>query len=271
MLPIDHVTVAGIDLPRMRAALSAVGIETIYGGVHRDGATEMALVSFADGSYLELIAPHPRAAQEIVHSHPWSRFLTGDAGPCAWAVCTPDLDAEIRRLQSAGIAVSAPIANGRQRPDGVQLEWRTAACGSEPMGSFFPFLIEDITPRELRAFPGGMPENREYRGIARVVLAVRDLDAAMARFHEAYGLNCTFRQVDRAFGANFAVPDEAPVILAQPLDSHSWLADRLERFGEAPCAVLLQTGGTPRQPFPPVIRWFDAGIRGWRLGVLGER
>jgi hypothetical protein len=57
MLPLDHVTVAGDDLRRMQAALAAIGIATVYGGAHRDGATEMALVSFPDGSYLELIAP----------------------------------------------------------------------------------------------------------------------------------------------------------------------------------------------------------------------
>jgi hypothetical protein len=50
MLPIDHVTVAGADLRRMQAALVDLGIETVYGGAHHDGVTEMALVSFPDGS-----------------------------------------------------------------------------------------------------------------------------------------------------------------------------------------------------------------------------
>ena len=116
MLAIDHVTVAGVELRRMRDTLRAVGIDAVYGGPHRDGVTEMALVSFSDGSYLELIAPLPHVPREVVDLHPWSGFLAGNAGPCAWAVCTPDINAEVLRLRSAGIAVSTPVANGRRRP-----------------------------------------------------------------------------------------------------------------------------------------------------------
>jgi hypothetical protein len=53
---IDHVTIAGSSMKQMQAALSSVGIASVYGGAHTTGATEMALVSFPDGSYLELIA-----------------------------------------------------------------------------------------------------------------------------------------------------------------------------------------------------------------------
>ncbi len=76
----------------------------------------MAMVSFPDGSYLELIATQAQAPPNLVESHTWSSFLTGNAGPCAWAVRTDDLDAESRRLRSAGIAVFGPLSNGRMRP-----------------------------------------------------------------------------------------------------------------------------------------------------------
>src|ERR1035438_3221381 len=60
-LKIDHVTAAGSSLKQLQANLSALGIETVYGGPHSNGATEMALVSFPDGSYLELMAPRANA------------------------------------------------------------------------------------------------------------------------------------------------------------------------------------------------------------------
>ena|SRR5947207_11346068 len=60
-LTIDHVTVAGKDLKAMRASLAAAGIQSEYGGPHSNHATEMALTSFPDGSYLELIAIQPNA------------------------------------------------------------------------------------------------------------------------------------------------------------------------------------------------------------------
>jgi hypothetical protein len=277
MPPLDHVTVAGADLRRMQAALAAIGIETVYGGAHNDGATEMALASFPDGSYLELIAGQTNAAPHVVENHAWARFLTGNAGPCAWAVCTTDLDSELRRLHSTGIELSAPAANGRQRPDGVRLEWKTATSGAGPAGSFFPFLIQDLTPREWRAFPQGAPGNRDFRGIARVVLAVRDLDASLARYRQAYSLAGAVEQIDPIFNAQLAVLSDAPIVLAQPRAEDSWLASRIAQFGEAPCAVLLEAGETEHATGPAQSRWsdlhigwFDCKALGWRLGSVRQ-
>src|SRR5207248_3070653 len=119
-LKIDHATVAGTDLKQMQADLAAVGIPTVYGGPHSNHATEMALVSFPDGSYLELIAVQPGADPQAVDKHEWARFLKSDAVPCAWAARVKDLPAEVKRLSDAGIAVSPPVKSGRQRPDGVR-------------------------------------------------------------------------------------------------------------------------------------------------------
>src|SRR6185369_7705272 len=52
---IDHVTIAGTDLKQLQARLAAIGIASVYGGPHSNHATEMSLVSFPDGSYLELM------------------------------------------------------------------------------------------------------------------------------------------------------------------------------------------------------------------------
>src|ERR1041385_3317218 len=101
-LTIDHVTVAGKNLKAMQAALAAMGIPSDYGGPHNNRATEMALTSFPDGSYLELIAIQPQADPAAVGAHYWSRSMQHDAGPCAWAVRPKDIAGEVRRLQSAG-------------------------------------------------------------------------------------------------------------------------------------------------------------------------
>src|SRR5579864_246147 len=142
-LTIDHVTVAGKDLTAMRASLAAAGIQSEYGGPHSNHATEMALTSFPDGSYLELIAIQPNADLKAVAAHEWRKFLEGDAGPTAWAVRPSDFPAEVERLRKAGISASEPRKNGRKRPDGVELEWETAQIGLGN-GTFFPFLIHDF-------------------------------------------------------------------------------------------------------------------------------
>src|SRR5437899_2487411 len=93
-LRIDHVTAAGPDLKKLQAALAAVGIASEYGGPHSNHATEMAITSFPEGSYLELIAIQPNADPQAVAAHYWSKQLRASAGPTAWALRSSDLAAD---------------------------------------------------------------------------------------------------------------------------------------------------------------------------------
>ncbi len=272
-LVIDHVTVAGTDLKTMQAKLAAIGLASEYGGPHANHATEMALTSFPDGSYLELIALQPGADPQAVAAHAWSRQMQNNAGPCAWAARATDLTAELDRLRAAGVQVGSPVKSGRTRPDGTRLEWETAQNGPEPNGTFFPFLIRDLTPRQNRAFPHGKPTTKDFGGVLRVVIAVRDLDDSVKRYQAAYGLHAPLKQVDRAFGAHLAMFGSIPVVLAAPLHSQTWLAARLEQSGEGPCAFLLRGRKTGRYKtaskslwFGADISWFDSDSLGWRLG-----
>jgi hypothetical protein len=272
-LTIDHVTVAGKDLKVMRAGLAAVGLPSEYGGPHSNHATEMALTSFSDGSYLELIAIAPNADAKAVAAHAWAARMERDAGPCAWAVRVKDVAAEIQRLRTAGVAVSEPVRSGRVRPDGTRLDWETAQAGDEPSGTFFPFLIHDFTPRQERAFPTGKPSTRDFSGVARVVIAVRNLDKSAKRYQAAYGLQQPLKQVDVSFGAQLALLGGTPVVLAAPLHSQTWLAARLEQFGEGPCAFILGARKTGKYQaasksrwFGVDISWFDSSGLGWHLG-----
>ncbi len=259
---IDHVTVAGKSVEAMRKALEAAGIPSEYGGPHSNHATEMALASFPDGSYLELIAIQPKADPAALAAHYWYKFMEADAGPCAWAIRPADLLDEVERLRKTGIAVSDPRRAGRRRPDGVQLDWETAQVGPTN-GGFFPFMIHDFTPRENRSFPSSKPTSDKWAGIVAVVIGVRDLDAAIARYQQAYGLAEPERQDNPAFGAKLASFAGTPVVLATPLSSHSWLNARLDQFGEAPCAFVL---GNRRPATLDKISWADADQLGWHLG-----
>lgn len=258
-LTIDHVTIAGKNLEAMRAALQAQGISTELGGTHNNHATEMALTSFTDGSYLELIAIQPNADLAAVSAHPWSKALQTDGGPCAFAVRATDLGKEVARLKLVGFPVSQPERAGRTRPDGVKIEWETADIQAGPRGSFFPFLIRDFTPRENRAFPSGKPTTDKYRGIGKVIVGVRDLDDAIARYRHAYGLPAprSTRSIDLA--ATLAYFDGTPIVLAS---NATWIASRVRDYGEAPCAFILSRAKPGNH-----LTWLDAASLGWRLGV----
>jgi hypothetical protein len=266
-LVIDHVTAAGTNLKQMQARLAAVGIASEYGGPHSNHATEMAVASFPDGSYLELIAVQPNADAKALAAHYWSKQMRGNSGPAAWAVRGDKLAEEAARLTAAGIKVSATTRTGRTRPDGVLLDWETVTVGPEPNGTFFPFIIHDFTPRPNRAFPNGSPVTKDYSGIKRVIIAVRDLPAAIARYRKAYGLAAPIEREDAQFGARLAWFPGTPVVLAAALDAQSWLTPRLAQFGEGPCAFVLARSAAPITAAPPQIRWFDSQELGWRLGV----
>ena len=273
-LTIDHVTVAGKDLKAMRAVLASLGIPSEYGGPHNNHATEMALTSFPDGSYLELIAIQPNADPAAVAAHYWSKRMQTDAGPCAWAVRPKDLGAEVQRLKAAGIAVTNPARAGRARPDGVRLEWETANVGAEPNGLFFPFLIRDFTPREQRATPTGKPSTEDFAGVGRVVIAVRNLQASVQRYRDAYALPAPKQQDDAGFGARLASFEGTPVVLAAPLDAKSWLTARLGQVGEGPCAFILRArnaksyrAASKSTWIGGAVSWLDTGKTGWWLGL----
>jgi hypothetical protein len=69
-LAVDHATVAGPSLKDLDAGLSAVGLHSEYGGPHGNHATEMSVVSFPDGSYLEMIAPQASPDPKMLAAHP---------------------------------------------------------------------------------------------------------------------------------------------------------------------------------------------------------
>src|SRR5262249_6575119 len=125
-LRVDHASVCGQSLKEMRAKLTALGIPSEYGGPHNNHDTEMALTSFPDCSYLELIAIQRQADPKAVAAHVWSKQLQGNGGPCAWAALRVDIGAEVKRLEAAGIKVTGRERAGRNRPDGVRLDWETA-------------------------------------------------------------------------------------------------------------------------------------------------
>jgi hypothetical protein len=251
-LQVDHATVAGRDLKAMRAEFAAAGIRTEYGGKHTNVLTEMDLASFADGSYLELIAAQdPRKGAA---AHYWGKFIDENTGPCAWAIGVKDLKAEATRLHAT------VTKGGRTRADGVELEWHSAPIGSAVQGTFFPLMIHDDTDRALRAFPNGKPTMPEWRGISQVYIAVRNLDEAINRYRQTFQLPAPQRAFDKDLQAETARFEDTPVVLVTA--KSGWLADRLTKFGEGPCAFVIATSQTSHGS----IHWLP--IKNMRIGVM---
>jgi hypothetical protein len=276
-LELDHAVICGSNLDAMRQAFTDVGLTPDLGGPHGNGITQMAILGFDDGTYIELLAPAKAGASA---GSEWAKFLAEDAVTCAWAVGTNVLLEEVDRLKKAGITVTAPERGSRKRPDGMSIEWTAAMVGNGTPGSTLPFVIEDETPRAWRVQTSASVAAAPVSGIENVVLGVTNLDVSISLFRKAYGWAEPIVETQKDFGKLAYFPGE-PVILAAP-SGGGWLSDRIAKFGETPVAYLLSARDFPaavkkyklsggKTWFGQKVAWFDAGkIKGVRLGVIGQ-
>ena len=179
-LTLDHVVILVGDLEQAIAGYSALGFTVQRGGTHADGATHNALVGFADGSYLELIAfirPKP--------DHRWGGWAArGHSGFIDYALLPSSVGAVVDRARVAGLVYQGPSDGGRQRLDGEVLRWQTGT----PPTSELPFLCGDITPRSLRVVEGNVRVHANgVSGIASITVLVADLPASVARYQALLG------------------------------------------------------------------------------------
>lgn len=179
ILELDHASICGSNLDTLRQDFTAVGLTPDPGGPHGNGITQMAMIGFDDGTYLELIAP---IKPGVTAGSDWAKYMSEDAATCAWAVGTNVLLQEADRLKKAGIPVTTPERGSRKRPDGMSVEWTTADVGAGTPGSTLPFVIEDQTPRAWRVQTSASVAGASVYGIENVVLGVSNLDASIALF-----------------------------------------------------------------------------------------
>jgi catechol 2,3-dioxygenase-like lactoylglutathione lyase family enzyme len=187
-LTLDHLVILVPDLDTAIADYRSLGFSVQPGGTHADGGTHNALVVFADGAYLELIAflrPHP--------SHRWgSHAARGHSGFVDFALLPPDaalgagagVAGVVADAASRGLAYTGPFDGGRLRPDGQRLVWQMGL----PPAPELPFLCGDITPRGLRVPEGAVRQHPNgVTGVACITVAVTDLDASLARYAALLG------------------------------------------------------------------------------------
>ncbi len=277
-LKIDHVTIAGPELAPMEQAFAGLGLATDYGGPHSNGITHMALLGFVDGSYIELISSLEPGRKDTAF---WGKHIAGNGGPCAWATQVDDVAAEAARVAALEIPVEGPAYYNRRRPDQTLVEWNSAFLGEQGAGATLPFIIKDITPRQLRVRPSASVADGLLTGVATVILGLENLEAAIELFQHLYGWPAPQKNEDIDFGAKLAYFQTGGLVLAAPLAGQPWLSERLARFGPSPCAFLIKTANLqaarerfklvqPGQWFDRQVAWFDpAKLSGFRLGIIG--
>jgi catechol 2,3-dioxygenase-like lactoylglutathione lyase family enzyme len=238
---IDHVIILVDDLERGIEQYRKLGFTVTPGGKH-PRYTHNALVTFADGSYLELIAfyEHPTSA-DSGPGHRWYKHVGKGGGIIDYALAAPNLDAVVADADARGFTHGAATPGARKRTDDVEIAWKSSMAKGDPNVGGLPFLIEDVTDRGLRVPSESATHDNTVRGIESLVVAVEDLDAAIKRY-------CTMLDrespsgdglpnLDNADGVYFLVGQHR-IDLATPTGAGP-LADHLKANGDGPYELSL--------------------------------
>ena len=233
---IDHVVIVVRELESAIAGYSRAGFTVVRGGKHPIG-THNALIAFADGSYLELIA-----FLKPDTGHPWQAALDKGGGVVDFCMRTDDLEVDAESMRRAGAKIGKPYQLTRDRPDGYHLSW-LLAVPEPPFNGRVPFLIKDETPRDER-----VPRERSHRngasGIRMLVIAIDDPDTTSryyARVLGRPGVPINRPDLD-ATGVSFAIgPNEVQLLASKREDGAiaRWIGER----GQSPYALVLARAG----------------------------
>ncbi len=289
---VDHVATTWSDLEHAEATFADLGLEPEYGGEHGDGGTEMSMVCFQDGSYLEFVS----AADDVDRPQRWPEGIADDAGPYSWATEVGSVLGHLSRAMEMGHPVAGPFESSREPPEGHRTEFDYGWVGTRETRGLLPFPIDDRTPRRYRASPSRSVVRAPVSGVGAVVLAVESLDRTEVfrefyRFPTADVRHDPERGIDVASFAGRTVtlvtpaedaadhPEDAPAERPARGPTGEWLQQRLDQHGERICGVLLRTGdpSAVQHRFPlsdrerwcrGAISWVDDDRVGRWLGVV---
>lgn len=156
-LPLDHVVWAVPDLEKgVEMITDLTGVEPVSGGRSpgRD-RSHNALLTFGNGSYLEIIAPGNTG---MVGG--WAdRVKDGEAHIVDYALRTTDRFAKLRAaIAASGFSATEPRPMGRVRPDGGALNWELLNVKGTPLDDALPFFIDWLgsAPHPSENSPGGL-------------------------------------------------------------------------------------------------------------------
>jgi catechol 2,3-dioxygenase-like lactoylglutathione lyase family enzyme len=244
ILGIDHIVIVVKDLEKAAQDYRELGFTVVPGGQHPVGSHNV-LISFQDGSYLEIIAFYREALD-----HRWWNPLKKGERFVDFCFQTDDLRGDTIKLQDAGVAINNPVPWSRKRPDGFELKWLLSLATGDYRG-VAPFLIEDVTPRSERV-PQTFNHDNGIIGIEKVTIAV----VAISPIDKWYGALLGHKGVEvidatlRAAGLRYQVGEHRLEFLA-PQDVASPLTDWLREFGPSPYSALLKSAHRAEQSFDP--------------------
>lgn len=246
LIGLDHIVIAVSNLEAAIASYRDLGFTVIPGGRHPVG-TYNGLISFADGSYIEIIAFYRENPD-----HRWWKPLQRGGGLVDFCMQTDDLAGDTAKLRNAGVEIDDPVPWSRARPDGYQLKW-LLSLAREPHRGVAPFLIQDETPRSERV-PQRFDHQNGARGIGTVTVAVDDLPNVAGWYKSVLGYDgaAVRREELNAAGMRFTVGPHT-FEFVKPVAEKGPLTDWMKLRGPSPFSVTLRTSSGRVGPLDPAL------------------
>ena len=198
---LDHIVISVRDLDQAVRDYTELGFHVEPGGRH--ARTENALIIFADGTYLELLALQKNwkrpliqlatrlgiversAASKTDMYGRLLRWICSGTGIVDWCAGTEDMAATMAFWEQEIDDTLGYQAFDRTRPDGKIAKWYLGGARRFDL----PFLIEDISPRDIRVPPASDSTHPNGAlGIAGLILPVNDPEAT-GMLYEKLGLS----------------------------------------------------------------------------------
>jgi hypothetical protein len=244
---IDHIVIISDDLETAIANARSAGFTVVPGGTHGDGNTHNALIGFADGAYIELIAP---TEQGKTAEHRWFERLRKGGGLVDYCLLGKDLTSEIASVRERGIEYPEPFDMERAKPDGTRIAWKLSTPPGKVGEHGWPFMIEDTTPRDLRVpqEPDQIAHENGATGVAGMTVLVRDLEVSAKEYAAILGVGAQIVRspFDESVLGVFLVLGTQWIMLTEP-GSHE-ATEHLERYGQGPYRLTLRTHDGPISP-----------------------
>lgn len=257
-ITLDHIILVVSDLDVASQQFNQLGFSVFPGGTHTNNLTHNVLVPFSDGTYLELLAtinPSPFHILRLLkrlrllglytsNQNALDRRLIEDlasgVGMNDYALLSFDLDHEVSCLYERGIKFTDPIPGELTLPNNKEIKWRT----SVPKTNDLPFLIDDVTTRELRVpsieddkHPNGIT------GIAGISILVSNLVDSMSRYRSLLGKEPKTQPVFPQPGTQtteYAL-EKRFISLSSPLPGNSTLKKVLQSRKGRPFGIYFKT------------------------------
>jgi hypothetical protein len=237
----DHFIVLVNDLNAAISAFQRLGFDARAGGEHPAFGSRNALVPFADGTYIELVAFHDTTLAANSFWRTAVQRLQVSEGFGGYALLSDNITADVARVNPP-LSFGGAQTGARVRPDGQRVEWYTSMYENSPVG-LMPFLIQDETPRRVRIEPATQGMGARAR-VKEVIVVVKNAEQARDGYQTLLGVESKHVHNAQAdvLGYRFLM-NWGSIVLAHPEKGGNTMSEFLAARGEGIFALTLEVDG----------------------------